>query len=380
MPVASSQKPERHKRTKTSGIYYSVGASGCKMFEVRFTDATGKRRFETVGSFEQAKARLAEANGRTSKGEVVGNTTVTLADLLPGWRALREVSVKPRTRETEEGNVRLHIEPRWGRAKVRDISKNAITTWINGLARKDGKPMNCGTRSLVLAQLSSILDYAVDENILASNPCKTLSRKAKPKQVKYEYRVLADGELNLLLKGVSRRREWLAPIIRLTAFTGLRLGEVVGLEWGDVSFEDGTITVARQLGKDGRIGTPKGGVAATVEMAPQVRTILAELKLRAEAVLPTAPVFRNTYGERRQPRDVQRAFVQARDAAGLTGLRFHDLRHTYATHLARAGVNIAVIQKQLRHANLSTTLGYVHALDSLDTPEQLGAALAALGS
>ena len=312
----------------------------------------------------------------------MGDTSATLGSLLAGWRALRDVTVKPGTRASEDANVRLYIEPKFGRGKVRDINKNAITTWLGSLTKQDGGAMNDGTKALILAQLSSILNYAVDENVIAANPCKAISRTAKPTAKPRKYRTLADGELDKLLNAIPKRRMWLAPIIRLTALTGLRLGEVVALQWGDVNFDASRLRVERQARKAdrGALASTKGA-AATITLAPQAKALLAELKLAAGPVLPTAPVFRNTYGGHRQPRDVQRAFTQARDRAGLDGFRFHDLRHAHASELARAGVPVAMIQTQMRHAQLSMTLRYVHDVTSTEqASEALGTALAALGA
>src|SRR5690242_19695730 len=96
----SSKQPIRHKRTSVSGIYYSVGKKGRKTWEIRYTDSTGKRTWETVESFEEARARLAEVTGRKMSGQRVANVSVTVSDLLAGWREWR--SVKPRTEETQE--------------------------------------------------------------------------------------------------------------------------------------------------------------------------------------------------------------------------------------------------------------------------------------
>jgi integrase len=372
---------ERHRRTNVPGIYYSVDNAGRKTFEVRYTDAAGTRRWSLGhASLTDAKGEQSNITGKTLSGEKVASASTTVADLLPGWNDLRDVTVKAGTRDSERRNVRLHIAPRWGRMKVRDIGKNDITTWLGRLTRADGKPMNEGTKALILAQFSSLMDYAVDEGVIGSNTCKALSRKAKPRQGKYEAMVLTKEQFPTLIAGVSKRRQWLVPILRFAVLTGLRLGEVAGLQWADVNFEAGTIRVARSL-DNGTFGTPKGGVEATVPMIRPVRTLLSELKLQAGPVTPETPVFRNTDGGHRQPRDIQRAFVQARNNAGLTGLRFHDLRHTCASWLANEpGAVMVQVQAYLRHANLTTTLGYVHTLSNETWADGAGTALAAFAS
>lgn len=365
--------------TRTTGIYFRLKADGTKTFYCRYTRPDGKRAFEAAGSFEAAKARLAEVQGRIGKGEVVGDPTTTLKQAVEQWRATR-THVKPRTREGEEGHIRLYFDPLL-RLRVRDINRARVLGWLAGLTRKDGKigPLNDSTKAHALATLSSVLDYAMLADIISSNPCKALGRR-KPRQGKCEYRVVTAEELDVILAGVGRQK-WMAHVIRFAVLTGLRLGEVVGLQWGDISFEDGTITVARQLGKDGKIGTPKGGVEATIPMMRSARALLAEMKLQAGAVSPDSPVFANSRGEHRHPREIQRAFAWAKERAGIEGrLRFHDLRHTCISLLANApGAELPQVQAYARHATLATTLGYVHKVERVEWANQADIAFAGFG-
>jgi integrase len=233
--------------TKTTGIYYRLKANGTKTFYCRYTRSDGKRAFEAAGSFEAAKARLAEVQGRIGKGEVVGDPSTTLKQAVEQWRATR-THVKPRTREGEEAHIRLYFGPLL-RLRVRDINRAKVLGWLAGLTRQDGKPgsLNDRTKAHVLATLSSVLDHAILADIISVNPVKTLGRKQKPRQGKCDYRVLTAEELDAIPAGVGRQK-WMAHLIRCAVLTGLRLGEICALAWGDIDFEAGTITVARQLG------------------------------------------------------------------------------------------------------------------------------------
>src|SRR5712691_1306305 len=313
MPVPSKQVV-RHKRTKVSGIYYSVGKTGRKVFEVRYTTSDGKRVWETCESFEHAKARLAEVTGRKLTGHRVANVSVTVADLLPGWRDWRKV--KPRTEETQERHVRLYIENRWGRTKARDIVRADIVTWLRTMKKQNGGEMNDGTKAVVLSTFSSILDYAVQADVLAANPCRSLGRRDKPRASAKEARIYTREELAALIEA-NDQRPWMQDIIRFTLLTGLRLGEVCGLTWAQVDLEKGVLVIDRQLGKTGIMGTPKGGKAATMPMIPDVRKTLAERHMAAGR--PTdGPVFPNSTGAHRHPRDVQNAFGRSRARAKLS--------------------------------------------------------------
>ncbi len=381
MSVAAKHKAARHVPTKVTGIYYSQNARGVKTFEARYVNSEGKRMYEAVGTMEAAKARLAEMTHRVDRGEDVVNTTATLTDVLPGWREWR--NVKPRSEQNYDDHVRIHIAPKFGRSRVRDITRADLRAWLNSMKRKDRRegPVSEGTKATVLATFSSILDYCVDAGTIGVNPVRTLGR-TKPRQGKIEARILGDGELDALL-AACKRFTWLRAIILVTLYGALRLGEVCGLEWQDIDFEAGRITVRQQVGRSN--GTPKGGKIESIPMSPQARKLLAELKLAARDSSPEAPVFVNGLGGYRSPCDVQRAFDKARRYAGLSEeprtLRFHDLRHTSISMLAnQPGADILQVQAFARHSTLQTTLGYVHKIEKPEWTDTVGAAFEAFGS
>ncbi len=384
MSDTGKHKPERHVPTATTGIYYSKNTRGKKTFECRYVTSEGKRVYEVVGTFEAAKARLADMTSKVNRGEVVANSTATLNDVLDGWRGWRKI--KQRSERTYENHTKTHITPRFGRMRVRDITRADLRAWLNSMQRKDGRdgPISEGTKAIVLSTLSSILDYCVDAEMIGMNPCRTLGR-SKPHAVKLEARILGDGELEALL-AACKNFPWLRPIILMTLYGALRLGEVAGLTWGAVDFESGRIVVSQQVGRDGVVGTPKGGRDDDwVPMSPQARKMLAELKLAAVDKSPGAPVFTNTLGGYRHPRDVQRAFGTTRRRAGLSeeprALRFHDLRHTSISMLANIpGADMVQVQAFARHSNMQTTLGYVHKIEKPEWTDTVGEAFAAFGS
>lgn len=253
MPATSSQhKTGAFIATKVTGIYFRLKADGTKTFYVRYTRPEGKRTFEAAGSWEDAKARLAQVQGKITRGEVVGKSSTTLAQVVEDWQAIR--TGKPRSIETQDSHIRLYIAPAIGRMKVRDINRAVVLKWLAGLKRHDGQEgaLSDATKAGVLSTLSAVLDLAVDDDIISVNPVKTLGRKQKPRQAKHAGRVLADGQMERLLASVSkRRRPWLVPIIRFTVLTGLRLGEVCGLRWGDVNFESNLLTLSNSSARTG---------------------------------------------------------------------------------------------------------------------------------
>jgi integrase len=239
VPATSSQRKPKvgaFVPTKTTGVYYRLKTNGSTTFYARFTNSDGKRTYEACDSFEAAKARLAEVTGKISKGALVRDTSRTMASLIDDWQEARQG--KPPDAGGPGLHVRLYIRKPLGRLKVRDVTRAVLLRWLAGLRRQDGKegPLSDGTKALILATLSSILDLAVEDVIISVNPCRALGRRQKPRQGKIAARILGEGELEALLAACERVR-WLRPIIHTTLLGALGVGEVCGLDWQDVNLE-----------------------------------------------------------------------------------------------------------------------------------------------
>jgi len=141
--------------------------------------------------------------------------------------------------------------------------------------------------------------------------------------------------------------------------TGLRRGELVALRWRDVRFEQPALHVERAV-SGGQIRRPKSGNARIVPLADRPLGVLRELSARAYWTDPDDLVFARADGGMRHPDAVSQAYIRARDAASAPALRFHDLRHTFGTLLARAGVTGFDIQAWMGHSSYTTTQRYLH--------------------
>jgi len=350
----------------------SERADGSWVYEIRrevYDSETGKskRVYETVGTrLDQAKARLAEVTTADHQGARLSSLTLTFAEAVKGWRETRQM--RPRSIETYDALLRLYIEPRWSGVRLREITKRDYLVWRNSLKPQNGrtKPLAPKYVGLIQETMAVVLDHAVEIGALHVNPLRRLGRKHRLAREKLPARIL-EGDEGKRLLGACGRFPWLAPMIQTALLAALRLGEVCGLQWRDVDFEAGTITVERQYGKDGHMGPPKGGKSATIPLLPELRALLVGLATLEQS--PDDPIFPNMLGGHRQPGDLQRAFVKARTYAKLTTdprpLRFHDLRHSAISHLANEpGAILPQVQEFARHADLATTYGYVHKTES----------------
>jgi integrase len=394
--VASASKPHtpegvkhRHAPTKTPGIYTSSnGKPGGLRWEVKYTDpATGKQAWSSVFKRRQdALSFQAEVRGKVDKGTVIGNPSMTFRALVAEWKVVRDARVSEGTASSQDMHLRVHILPLLGNRKVRDISRATVLQWQAGIKRKDGRvgPPAPSTVNLIRATLSSVLDHAVAAGVIAVNPCKTLARGEKPKGEQKEKTILADGDLDKLLRAVGRRT-WMADVIQVALGQALRLGEVAGLDWKDVDFETNRLNVARSVSKKtGAIGVPKGGRAATIPLTPSTRKVLARLHLAAGRPA-TGPVFASdgqVEGGYRHPSTIERGFADAYRRSGIEtpGLGMHSLRHTAISHLANnPAVPLSKVQRFARHSSITITEQYVHDIETPEVEDEMGATLDAIG-
>ena len=395
MPSSSNQSEShtpahvkhRHRPTATPGIYTSSSGkpSGLR-WECKYFDRAKKKQTWSP-AFKYRKDALryqAEVTVKQDTGTVIGNPSKTLGALVTDWKIVRDTRVRATTAQAQDMHLARHILPALGHEKVREISRGTILTWQAGLARTDGKgPLSPNTVNLIRTTLSSVLDFAVAEGIIAINPCHTLTRADKPKRSQAERTILAPGDFDLLVAAVGRR-SWFADVLDVTLAQALRLGEVAGLDWKDVDFERNELTIARSVSKkSGEVGPTKGGTAETIFLSPVARKTLARIHLAAGRP-PSGPVFSSVgsvQGGYRHPSTIERAFADAYKKSGVKtpGLSMHSLRHTAISRLANnPKVPLDKVRRFARHSSITITQTYMHDVQTPEVNEAMGEALAAV--
>jgi integrase len=151
-----------------------------------------------------------------------------------------------------------------------------------------------------------------------------------------------------------------AELVRVASYAGLRLGELLALRWRDVDFAGHALTIERAMSAGVETST-KSGKIRRVPLADQAAAALGRLSRREHFTMPEDLVFVNELGRTLDSWALRSRFKRARDGAKLRPLRFHDLRHTYGSLLAAAGVDLVTIQAAMGHSALATTSIYLHA-------------------
>jgi len=314
----------------------------------------------------------------TAHATVVRNRRVTLGAFAATWLASQAPPVlKARAYDAHAAQVARHIVPDLGHRPVAELEREELTAWLAEKMRTGrvvaagAAPAGLSRRSvrLIYSTLRAILYRAVEQRIAVGNPVAKLGKRlrlepsARERRQRVEQRVRSAGEVAALLTACRQVAPSWFPLLLTYATAGLRLGEGLALELGDVDWAANVLRVERALSYDGRnLEEPKHG-PRKVDMSPALRATLqihvAGLK-RAALKRGTAPgpfLFPTSTATMLGPRNVGRKLSTLAARAGI-GRRLgpHDLRHSYARMSLDAGLSPVYVRDQLGHASIQLTV------------------------
>ena len=333
---------------------------------------TGKRIIKNVLGKTQAevKQKLSTAMEACKAVDVVRSDDYTVAEWLRTWFALyAKPNIRPTTARSYQGSIELHIIPRIGCIKLnkltgRDIQKLYKDLMENGRLRKAQKSKQPGLSSTTVRgihmMLHNALDRAVKERLILRNPTEDC---IIPKVQKQEMIILHPEDMKAYLEAAEKRG--VLPMFYLELVSGIRKGELVALRWEDLDVEHRTISVSKQalggLGKELVVNRPKTENSIRAISIPQdaVDLLVREHEKHPEnPYLFPSPLTGGMY----HPDSVVNLHKKILKDAGLEHIRFHDLRHTFATMALQNGVDVKTVSNMLGHYDAGFTLRtYTHA-------------------
>jgi integrase len=258
------------------------------------------------------------------------------------------------------GRLERHVLPRLADRRLDEVTVEDILALISGL-RKQG--YSSTTIATVLTPLSRVFASAVRRSLIEANPVGKLDRSERPRISRQERPVLNSDEVRRLLRAAPPR---FRTLIAAAILSGLRQGQLLGLHWRDVDFENELIHVRTALNRKRRDVPPKTERAVRdVILVPVLAQALRRHKRESAFNEPDDYVFTTRVGTPEHAAHIGlRALKPALEAAGLQPIRWHDLRHTFASLLIAGGANITFVSRQLGHTSSQITLGiYAHLLD-----------------
>jgi integrase len=322
-----------------------------------------------------AEAELRRILTAAERGELAGaiKTGATFADVAAEW--LRYVELdrqrRPSTVIGYRSALNAHLLPEFGSLPVEGITAEAIEEYRARLVR-EGR-LSARSVNKLLVQLHSIFKRAQRRHRLPANPAAGIDRQ--PLKRSGDFRVLTPAEVEALGRAAASDQD--AAIYTVAAFTGLRLGELRALRWADVDFSKRLIH-ARHNYTSRALGDPKSGKVRSVPLIDQALTAFDRLSLRDHFTGDDDLVFCSAVGDYIDESALRRRYYAALDEAGLKRLRFHDLRHTFGT-LAVQAFPLSDVRAYMGHADISTTMVYVHHVPQHDAAQRLGRIVAGSG-
>ena len=352
-------------------------------WEARYTEGydpgTGKQiqRSVTGKTQKEVAKKLKEATAAIDAGTYIAPSKMTVGQWLDIWTEEYLGGVKPATLYSYKATVRNHLKPKLGAIKLESLSPHKIQTFYNELGQdsEDRKALSPKTIKNVHGVLHKALQKAVLNGYIRFNPANDCEL---PQRIKKELQPLDESQISAFLKAIKGNPY--EDLYIVTLFTGMREGEVHGLQWDCVDLKKGTILVNKQLqyvrssrGQYRMVPT-KNSKGRTITIAPFVVTILKRVKKKqlenrlryGEYWENTGFVFTDELGQHLKPQNVYREFKRVVSVMGTPNTRFHDLRHSYAVAAIRSGDDIKTVQENLGHATAAFTLDtYGHVTDQM---------------
>ena len=296
------------------------------------------------------------------------NSNMTLGEWLDKWLNLYMVgTIRDSTLKGYRNHVETYIKPNLGDKQIAFITTADVQKMYNRL-KKQGRVNKHPQYGYELSDsmvidihrvLHKAMKTAVQEHLIPSNPTE---KTVRPKIVKNEMKVLTNEQLNQFINEVESETEW-RDFFYTELTTGLRRGEICGLKWSDFDEETGRLNINRSIEvKNGIViegGTKTCNSKRSFYLPESTTNILAERKCNAKTewiftdpLNPNLPV---------PPSKAYRKMKELLTKANLPNIRFHDLRHTFATHAITSGVDAKTLSGILGHTKASFTLDrYTH--------------------
>lgn len=358
-------------------------------YEYRWTLSNGKRKSAYAKTLDELRFTEEKINRDKSDGIRVDSRNVTVNDIYDLWKKLKK-GLKDNTFQNYQYMYNQFVYPDFGKNKITKIKRTDVRHFYNTLAEQDN--LKVSTIDSIHTVLHQVLELAVEDEYLRNNPSDNALRELK-KSHNYDSekrKALTIQEQNIFtayLKRSETYHHW-NSIFTVMLGTGLRVGEVTGLRWSDVDFENNVIDVNHTLvyydkgNKCGyAINSPKTpNSKRLILMIESVRKAFEEEKrnqeengIKCKSIIDgyTDFIFLNRFGNvvnhgilnkalRRIMRDCNEEILTNHKGKDepvlLPKFSCHSLRHTFTTRMCESGMNVKVIQDVLGHSDISTTM------------------------
>ena len=341
-------------------------------FDVPSVEGKRQQRYVTVrGTRQDAQKELTRLLAAADSGTLPDPSNATVGEYIEAWLASAHEQ-SPKTLERYGELAKRQIIPHLGTHKLQKLKPEHVQQWHGTLIGLGLAPRTIGHAHRLLRL---VLKCAVSNSTLTRNVA-TVHRP--PKVGDDEIEILSPEQIADVLAKLEGHT--LFPMVSVALATGLRRGEILGLQWGDIDLDAGTLRVERSLEetnaglrlkppktKSGRRNIALPSETVTLLRAHKVQQMQIRLALGMGKPDADTLVFSDIEGRLLKPHTISRAWRRVVAAKKLPAVTFHALRHTHASMLIKAGVDILTISRRLGHSKASVTLDvYGHLIGGAD--------------
>ncbi len=360
-----------------------------KTFQYSWYDKCGKRHYVYAKTLPELRKKEAEIIKGTLEGIDYSKLESTINSYFELWKNIK-TGIRETTFASYVRYYKRYVEPEFGKMKLKNVTYSSIVLFLNEMAVKRG--LSFGSIRNIKVVLSMVLDIAVKDNVLKSNPCQGTLKELQREYGKdtKEVRALTLEEQKLFESFLAKpgRYNRYSPIFTVMLWTGMRVGEVLGLTWDDIDFENNEIDVNHTLlyydkgkgeGSDYKINPPKTKSSnRTVPMLPKVREALLKekeyqeqlgIKCVSEVDGLTNFIFLNNKGKVLSHKKLNHKLSvicnaineelrtdKSRTVNDFPHVHNHMLRHTFATRMREAGADMKAVSDMMGHEGILITL------------------------
>jgi integrase len=331
-----------------------------------FINHMGNRKAKKIGNKKLAEEAAKKISAKLALNDLNIFTTKPQAPLFKecadNWL---ETYVKTQRRlttyERYSDLLKKYVYPVIGNTRIDGIKRGDVK---NLLLKIQSKGLSHSTVCLVSNVISGPLTDAVDDELIPVNPIVGVTKRLQlDRKRRIKINPMTREQVEQFLSACKDHYPEYYPFFLCACRTGLRLGELLALKWGDIDWGNNVITVQRSY-KRGRVTPPKTGKNRRVDMSNQLIEAVKALQTqrKREALQDGAGqivdiVFHKGRNYMAQ-NSVRNIFKQILSTAELKTMRFHDIRHTYASILLSEGTSVLYVKEQLGHTNIKTTIDY----------------------
>ena len=392
MPSAITRKPKNNRRLDKSRITLRKGETQRQdgIYDYRWTSPDGKRHSIYASTLEELRAKEEQITVDVHDGIKTETRMVTVNEMFDLWCDLKR-GIKDNTFQNYKYMYNLFIRPNFGKMRITMVKKTDVKRFYNTLA--DGKILKVSTIDTLHNILHQVFDMALNDNYIRLNPTDNMLKELKKAHnfsvEKRKALTIPEQELFMrFLKDSPQYNHWY-PIFAVMLGTGLRVGELTGLRWCDIDFDEDLISVNHTLvfynhgdnkGCTFSINTPKTEAGnRTIPILPSVKEALQmERKMQQGFDVKCSVsidgysdfIFVNRFGATQHQGTLNKAIKRIirdcndevllkskeEDPVLLPPFSCHSLRHTFTTRAVESGMNVKVLQEVLGHKDISTTL------------------------